>query len=1208
MKHTSSAARFHALSESTLAYSVADLIHRDFASSPADVSKPYVLVIPDLRQVEYLFQDLSFYLKGLRDPSSQQQIALRRFAPWEVLPFDALSPATEVSAERLATLRALSDQPRPMLLLTTVRACMQRVLSSGQLSEISFAVRQGDRFRRDDLIERLVDCGYVRTSIVEEVGQLAVRGAVVDFYSPGSGGAVRIEYFGEEIESIRTFDPATQRSIESLKSIEILPVSEFIIARDSAAPSALPTKDEALARLKARALQLELPERKIASEVEAVSSGISCAGIEHLAPIVNPSLSTLFDYLPQKSKIIVFDEPGSSRSAEDFDELVTERYSAARQEDRLLAAPEEAYLSSQDFETLLHQRASVYLDHLDLISSVDEKSRKASVHSNDSLRKELQATVRGNSPLEPLVQSLRRRAAQGCKLALSASSSERALRLGELLEPYALRCEPTPESFWSWRERRTAEKSASAQVDVLIGTVHSGIFDPDNRISLISEGEIFPQLAHRRPRSSAAQSVRRFLGETSQLSEDDYVVHVDHGIGIYRGLKQISVHGVFGDFLHLEYADEAKLFLPVENIGKVQKYVGVEGRKPVLTKLGSKNWERSKAKVKERVAELAGQLINLYAQRQLAGGIAFGPPTTQDAAFADSFEFTETPDQEKAINDVLDDMAVDKPMDRLVCGDVGYGKTEVAVRAAFKAVSSGRQVAVLVPTTILADQHFVTFSERFADQPFSIGCVSRFSTPQENKETLERLADGRVDIIIGTHRLLQKDVAFKNLGLLVIDEEHRFGVAHKEKLKGMRREVDVLTLTATPIPRTLHMSLIGIRDLSVIETAPSDRHFVRTYLSPYRDEIVREAIMRELGRNGQVFFIHNRVQTIHQVADEVRALVPEARIEVGHGQMKDKELESVMHRFVQHEFDVLVSTTIVESGLDIPNANTIIIRKAEHFGLAELYQLRGRVGRSSRRAYAYLLISDPKTLGPDAKKRLGVLQSLDDLGQGFRLALQDMEIRGAGNLLGKDQSGQVNDVGFELYTKILREAVDNLRDKMESRDRSGPKVPDVDPEISIGFPAFIPRDYIPDVAQRLILYQRLAALDSKAAGLELAEEIEDRFGRRPEEVDMFIEMMIMRAAARAAGVVSVTYRGELLTVSFHPEMPIQADDVMRLVAASSGKIRVTPSMALKIRVESENIESPADLTNELTKVLLALGVASGKASIVNEALVEVESP
>lgn len=1206
--------RFHALSERALPYAIAELLEQELAAQPnRDRSRAFVLVIPEIEQGEHFVQDFTFYCRGLLGASAE--VRCERFRAWEVLPFDALSPATEVSAERIAALEALRRQPEEggvLLLVTTARALMQRLLAPNQLSEAAFELKAGTRLSRDELVHRLVECGYSRTSIVEEVGQLAVRGAVVDFYSPAQPLAVRLEYFGDEVESIRSFDPASQRSVERLETVHVLPVSELLLAPSGASSSSLPTLDEAVSRLKQRAAELELPPRKIEPLLEALETRSLTAGIEHLAPLINPRIGTLFDYLPSDASILVYDEAGCARRAEEFDELVTERFASARKEDRLLPVPDEAYVPAGEMLEVLDRCVSVSMEQLDFVSSLgdgsDASSVKAAVSANDDLRRELRAAVRSEQPFASLVETLRRRAARGCAQALVSASAERAERLAEMLRPYGFECTVSGEAFFDWRRRALRHPGVANKLTVLIGAAQFGVFDSRHNVSVITEADIFPHLAQRRARSTAAQSVRRFLGDVSQLSEDDFIVHMDHGIGIYRGLKQLEVGGVLGDFLHLEYADEARLFLPVENIARVQKYVGVEGKTPVLTKLGSKGWERSKAKVKERVAELAGQLINLYAERQLVQGISFGWPNTEDSAFADSFEFTETPDQEKAINDVLADMAREQPMDRLVCGDVGYGKTEVAIRAAFKAVSAGWQVAVLVPTTILADQHYATFSARFADQPFSIAAVSRFISPQENRRTLERLAEGRIDIIIGTHRLLQKDVRFKKLGLVVIDEEHRFGVAHKERLKAFRREVDVLTLTATPIPRTLHMSLLGIRDLSVIETAPSDRHFVRTYLAPYRDEIVREAIMREIGRGGQVFYIHNRVQTIAQVADEVRELVPEAKVEFAHGQMKEKELEAVMHDFVQHKFDVLVSTTIVESGLDIANANTIIVRKADHFGLAELYQLRGRVGRSSRRAYAYLLISDPKTLGSEAKKRLAVLQSLDDLGQGFRLALQDMEIRGAGNLLGKDQSGQVNDVGFDLYSRILREAVANLQAKMSAGDSDETKMPVVEPEITLGFPGFIPTDYVPDVEQRLILYQRLAALETEREGLELAEEIEDRFGRRPAEVDTFIEAMMLRAVARRGAVTSVTYRPPIVTLNFHPDAPIKAESIMRLVGSSRGAVSVTPGMALKIKTEPHEVKSPADITRAVRNVLQALNLSGPASRIVKDLQGAVESP
>ncbi|MCB0337133.1 MAG: DEAD/DEAH box helicase, partial [Bdellovibrionales bacterium] len=556
-------------------------------------------------------------------------------------------------------------------------------------------------------------------------------------------------------------------------------------------------------------------------------------------------------------------------------------------------------------------------------------------------------------PFKPLVAEIAKRLSDDVDIGIVVSQAARVPRMRDVLLGYDVEAYDAGCGFSEWQSLRMG-LTWTPRVSILSGYISEGFRVLEDRFALLSEKEIFPETSVRRA-SAPATSVRRFLGSVSQLKDDEFVVHIDYGIGIYRGLREMQIEGAISDFLELEYAEGAKLFVPVENIGKVQKYSGVEGKAPKLTKLGGKTWEKEKRKVRENVAELAGQLLHVMAERELAKGFSFGAMDAEDRFFAETFPFEETPDQQAAIKAVLDDMERIQPMDRLVCGDVGYGKTEVALRAAFKAANAGKQTAILVPTTVLADQHFETCRERFASTAVSVGCVSRFYSAADNKDTLERLANGSLDVVIGTHRLLQRDVQFANLGLVIIDEEHRFGVAHKEKLKRYRAEIDVLTMTATPIPRTLQMSLTGIRDLSLIETPPVNRQVIRTYLSPYEDSIVREAVLRELGRGGQVFYIYNRVGTIELVADELRALVPEARIAVGHGQMKERELEKVMHAFIQHEVDILVSTTIVESGLDIPNANTIIIRNADRFGLAELYQLRGRVGRSSRRAYAYLL-------------------------------------------------------------------------------------------------------------------------------------------------------------------------------------------------------------------------------------------------------------
>jgi len=1155
-----------------------------------------LVVCADTRKAEELISDLEFLLKG--------RGRLRRFFPWEVLPFDGLSPPQESSAERISTLKALLSG-NAGLVVAPMSALQQSLPPPALLKQTLFSLKIGQEIDRDGLVQRLA--GYQRTSLVEECGQLAVRGAIVDFYPAGLSGPVRIEFFGDVIESIRYFDPASQRSSDRVEQLEVLPVREIFFDYQAHAGA---TIERAVERIKLRGRELELPDRMVQPYLEALRGGESYPGLEHLQPLLlaeDTPRASLWNYLPTNTQIVLVDESALERSAEDFEVLLNERAERALHDGIVFPEPFSAYFSASQLLKEAEARASYAFNTLKLFQESDfeeqpeghsfELSARPEIYPNSDLTRELRAVRTrsgavsgklGEQPLKPLADKLRELLNRGYRTAIVISQQSRFKRFRELLVGYDLGCVDWEGSFQEWRDAElNSTQKRDAGVTLIAGTLQQGFRTIADRIAVISEAEIFPESASRKISRSSKQ-VRKFLGSLAQLKEGDPVVHTDHGIGRYLGLKQLVIDGSASDFLQLEYAEGTKLFLPVENIGKVQKYVGTEGLEPELNRLGTKNWERAKEKVKASVAELAGQLINLYAARTVVEGFSFGDRDLDDDRFAETFPYSETPDQEQAIADVLKDMARSQPMDRLVCGDVGYGKTEVAIRAAFKAINSGKQVAILVPTTILADQHYGNFKDRFSGFPFTVGCVSRFFSSAQNKETLEKVAQGRVDLVIGTHRLLQRDVLFKDLGLLIIDEEHRFGVAHKERLKKYRREVDVLTLTATPIPRTLHMSLLGIRDLSVIETPPTDRHAIRTFIAPYNEGVVREAIIRELSRSGQVFYIHNRVQSIAGVADEVRALVPEARIEVAHGQMEDEELEKVMHRFVNREIDVLVSTTIVESGLDIPNANTIIIRKADAFGLAELYQLRGRVGRGARRAYAYLLISDPKTLGADARKRLAVLQSLDDLGMGFRLALQDMEIRGAGNLLGKDQTGQVMLVGYDLYAKILEEAVRELKQKVEGAIDDTPAVPTVDPELSVGFPAHIPSYYIPDVGERLMLYQRMVELRDREHGFAMSEEIEDRFGKLPPEVEQLLDLMIFRAALKRGGIVSASYRGKQLSLAFHQQLRIDPQRLVAMVSASQGRIKVTPDRVMKVALEAEQVTSPQVFTDIVEGILAKL--------------------
>lgn len=741
-----------------------------------------------------------------------------------------------------------------------------------------------------------------------------------------------------------------------------------------------------------------------------------------------------------------------------------------------------------------------------------------------------------------------------------------ATRLKELLAHY--------EAEFSVMDAPLRDLIASGtRRGILIGELTQGFRLPEDRLILITLDEIFG--TKKREGASAKKSPpSRFITSLSELKQDDYVVHLDHGIGIYRGLKFLKVGGSEGEFLHLEYEGGDRLYIPVDRINLVQKYIGGDGAQPALDRLGGTSWEKVKAKTRTSVLAMAHELLDIYAAREVHEGHAFSPPDQLYREFEAAFEFEETDDQERAIEDTLQDMEKKKPMDRLICGDVGYGKTEVALRAAFLAVMDSRQVAFLCPTTVLAQQHLQTFRHRLRSYPVRVEMLSRFLTSKENQQVLQDLAQGQVDIVIGTHRLLQKDVQFKNLGLVVIDEEHRFGVTHKEKLKQLRQTVDVLSLTATPIPRTLHMSLIGIRDLSIIETPPLDRLAIHTYITRYDETVIRDAVLREIQRGGQVFFLHNRVETISRMAQRLSDLIPEAKIAVAHGQMRTQELEKVMLDFLENKTQVLVCSAIIESGLDFPNANTIIINRADKLGLAQLYQLRGRVGRSHHRAYAYLLIPGEKIITRDAERRLKALQELDELGAGFKLALHDLEIRGAGNLLGKQQSGQITAVGFELYTEMMEKAVKELRGEQIT--------PEVEPEIRLEIPAYFPEDYIPDANQRLLFYKRLASIDDIQELEALKGEIKDRYGPFQAEVENLFYVMRLRRVLKDYLVQQISYNDGRLSLLFHPQSPVNVERLLALVKKDKGRYRLTPEGRLSFSPQNQAWES---VLPEVTQLL-----------------------
>jgi transcription-repair coupling factor (superfamily II helicase) len=1076
-----------------------------------------LLICKDQKKVDDYLSDLFFF---------ENEIKICTFPAWDTLPLEMLSPSRDISAARLDALNVVKSAKK-FICLTSVDAIMQLVLPKSIYQELIFEIKKGDVVTHEKLSKQFIECSFQNVPVVQNAGDLAIRGNVIDFYPYGMPLPVRAEIENGVITKLKEFDVDNQRTVGEIDKVFVLPVRE--IAHCDLQSGAQ--------RIRDRAKILETPPSETATVISAFENSVDIPGYELLQAIALEKLDTFFDYLQADTQIIVENRLDLEGHVESFLDIVKDHQARLKAEHRLFPEPAKIYLDTERITKLLEKHVLHLINyvHVSDNTEVDNiKTRNINAFSNVELSAKLKTLVGSGKALKPLKDLVNSWRGENYRIAFIVGTVHRAERLRKSLLEINLDAEIKTKSGSAWLHSKLKEPFV-----ILIGNLSQGFTLKNEKLVFISENEIFPEKSYRKSRQSKA-SMRRILNSLSQLEVNDYIVHSDYGIGIYRGLKHLEIEGVQGDFLHIEYAD-SKLFLPVHNIGKVQKFYAGEGQEPAIDKLSSSRWTKTKIKLKQDLVELAGDLIRLYSARSVAKGWRFEPFGAEDDRFADGFPFNETPDQMRSIQEVIKDMASDKPMDRLVCGDVGFGKTEVALRAAFKCTQHARQVAVLVPTTILVEQHYRTFRQRFSDYPVKVAAVSRFYGKQENKKSLENLAKGDVDIIIGTHRLLQKDVFFKDLGLLVIDEEHRFGVKQKERLKQIKKQVDVLSMTATPIPRTLYMSLLDIRDASLISSPPHDRKVIRSYVANYSDNLVRDAILRELQRGGQCFYLHNRVQSIAALTAKLKEVVPEARFEFAHGQMSETQLENIMKRFLEGEINVLVSTTIIESGLDIPNANTIIIDRADAFGLAQLYQLRGRVGRSTRQAYAYFLVPKALKLGKQAEQRLSVLQTLDDLGMGFNLAIRDLEIRGAGNLLGKEQSGNVLSVGFELYTKILKEAVLNVKgDELPAFEM-------VDPEMKLNLPAFIPEYYIPDISERLVMYQRLAMLHNSAEADEIAVEIEDRFGTVPQEVKILLEVMRLRGLLRYYAVARAEITGTKLNLSFTAHSPIDVHKVLDLI-------------------------------------------------------------
>lgn len=1141
--------RIHGLKGSSAAYVLSQIARQ--------VRYPLVVVTADEEQAERFFQELLFFVGP-----GQEAI---HYPSWDLKPFEKISPPSEVMGQRWTVRNRLLADPCPRVIVASLAAVLSRVPPREVLRRFSFSLLPEQEFMREELITRLEGMGYSRASLVSEMGEFAVRGHLVDVFSPSALSPLRVEFSGDNVESIRAFDPDSQRSSEALERAQILPVKEVLFFQEFI--------DQAVGKLTAALADSPALQESAKELREKIQQGIPFPAVESYQPLFYPALETFFDYLPPQAVIFLEEPPELEEELARFWEEGQEYWQHALARGEFWPKPAELFLPAEEFADLSRAFSRVAFQGLE----VGEKEQATAVlrletEANERLRSELLASKSEEGILQLLAQRIRSGAEKGVITLLTCSGMRSAQRLEEMLTRHALSVQTLRKPFSSW----TPADSAGWNVTLLIGDLSRGFVFPQAGLMLITESELF---GDKRPRKrSAVPRKDHALAAFSELTADDYVVHMDHGIGIYRGLMKLTLGEEEHDFLLIEYQGGDKLYLPVYRLNLVHKYVGSGEDGPRVDKLGGTSWEKAKQRVKHSLRELAEDLVKLYAARTVVKGHAFAAPDEFFREFEASFEYEETPDQMKAIEDVQADMDREKPMDRLVCGDVGFGKTEVALRSAFRAMMDGKQVAVLVPTTVLAQQHFGTFSRRFTPYPFRVEMLSRFRSRAEQKQILEDLAKGKVDLVIGTHRLLQRDVSFKDLGLLVIDEEHRFGVRHKEKLKHIRSNLDVLTLTATPIPRTLQMSLGSIRDLSVIETPPEDRLAIRTYITEFDEEVIRDAIRRELRRGGQIFFVHNRVQSIPAVEKLLRRLVPEARLAIAHGQMAERDLERVMLAFVRKEVDLLLTTTIIESGLDFPSANTIIINRADKLGLAQMYQLRGRVGRSKERAYAYLLVPGMASMGSDARKRLEALQEVTELGSGLKLAMHDLEIRGAGALLGDAQSGHVAAVGFDMYLQILEQAVQELKGEEV--------VVEVEPEIDLPIPAFIPGDYVEDINQRLVFYRRFSTAKTEEEVQEIGEELRDRYGPFPQVLENLLEVMNLKLLLKKGKVRRVSTEKERVILAFDPNSPVDPKRLVTAVAQGKGKREFTPDQRLKLRPVEKGWKGMLEETKKLLLEIL----------------------
>ena len=1079
-------------------------------------------------KVRELYEDFSFFDRNtMRYPSK------------DILFYSADVHSNHTAMERMKVLRNVTEG-KPLTIILSFDVLMEKMLPPEEFRKEVLTIDMDSAIKTDVLRARLVEMGYVSEGLVEGPGEFSVRGDIVDIFPLTGDSPVRIELWGDEIDSMRSFDVESQRSIENLNEIRIYPASEMILPQEKMSEALRRMREEydrqaeIFKKEKKRQEKERLRKMMEATEDELTSLG-TAAGSETLLSYFYEKTASLLDYLPEDTMIFI-DEP---RRVEEKGQTTEQEFSMSMQSrlegGYVLPSQADLLYGYEETVSMLLRRPTFLL--AGMIQQYELFHPKESVHI------EAKSIYSYNNSFDQLIKDLQHWSREKYQIMLMSASATRARRLAEDIRD---------EGLLAYFAEDFGKEIAPGEIMVTCGRLNSGFEYPTLHFVVLSEKDIFKerrQKTRRKKHTYSGQKIRSL----SDISIGDYVVHEKYGLGIYRGMEQIETDGVAKDYINIEYKDSSNLFIPASQLDLIQKYAGVGAKKPKLNKLGGNEWEKTKSRVRSQVQIAAKDLVELYAQRQAREGYAYGPDTVWQTEFEELFPYEETEDQLSAIEDTKRDMESHKIMDRLICGDVGYGKTEIAIRAAFKAVMESKQVVYLVPTTILAQQHYNSFVERMKHYPIKICMLSRFCTPKETRQIQTALKKGTMDIVIGTHKVLSKSIEYKNLGLLIIDEEQRFGVKQKEQIKQLKKDVDVLTLSATPIPRTLHMSLAGIRDMSVLEMPPVDRRPIQTYVMEYNEELVREAIEREIARGGQVFYVYNRVSNIDSVAADVQKLVPGAVVEYAHGQMGERQLEQIMFAFINKEIDVLVSTTIIETGLDISNANTIIIHDAQNFGLSQLYQLRGRVGRSNRTAYAFLMYRRNSILKEEAEKRLKAIREFTDLGSGFKIAMRDLEIRGAGNLLGAEQSGHMEAVGYDLYCKMLGDAVREMKGEQQEEDT-------FETTVDISVDAYIPASYVGNESQKLELYKRIALIENQEECEDLTEELTDRYGDVPAPTLRLMEVALLKAQAHQAWILAIEQKGTAISFIMNARAKVKVDEIDDFLKSFRGRMKIRPEM------------------------------------------------